>query len=87
MENTTTWVDGFEVMYIDSFFCAPTVVVYGDTASAIIRDRTIAWMESVGFKGVSYRVIEVGRQWRGDLDEEHARRRAPWQVSPPPSCQ
>jgi len=61
----------FQITYIDSFYCAPTEVVYGETVSAIIRDRTISWMESVGFKGVDVRLEACGTNFRGDLDKEH----------------
>lgn len=58
----------YEITFIDSFYCEPTEKVYGETTSARLRDRTIAWMESVGFKGIDVRSCEVGKMYLGDLD-------------------
>ena len=73
----TKWVERYEITFIDSFYCEPHTAIFGDTKSAVIRDNAIAWMESVGFRGVAFNVIEVGEFWAGDLDRE-------WQDGPRP---
>ena len=68
-------MQAYEITFVDSFYCEPHVKIYGETTSARLRDRTIAWMESVGFKGIDVRSCEVGNLYLGDLDIESRRRK------------